>query len=268
MKEELQDMSMGLEEADQQAAAPKKNKRSLLSQEALAAWDQVVELPEGSTRPATGQVLRILKNKRHQVSGLLMAVEGVEAFMPASLTGITRKERIASYIGETMEVEIIRLNKEECDMIVARTGVERHQPEPKEQVDEDNRKEQKLERLRQAMAELSEGQIIKGKIVAVSRHGILVQVTKELRGLVHRSNLPWVLKKGVRLPVNIGDQINVIIKELNMENTRISLGLADLEGKEQLTKPTFKEEKARTVSQPKEAPKKGFFQRLLAKLGF
>lgn len=70
------------------------------------------------------------------------------------------------------------------------------------------------------------GSRIHGKVMGVTDYGIFVQIEPGIEGLVHVSEMSW--SKRAKHPsklVNAGDEVEVVVLELNSEQRRISLGL-------------------------------------------
>lgn len=69
--------------------------------------------------------------------------------------------------------------------------------------------------------------IVPGKVVSLTDYGAFVELEEGVEGLIHISEMFWTTKK-FRHPskiMSIGDEINVMILDINQENKRISLGL-------------------------------------------
>ena len=74
------------------------------------------------------------------------------------------------------------------------------------------------------------GSKLEGKIVSLADYGAFVELNEGIEGLVHVSEMSWT--KRVKHPsqvVNVGDEVKVIVLEIDLENRRISLGMKQLE---------------------------------------
>ena len=70
------------------------------------------------------------------------------------------------------------------------------------------------------------GSRLHGKIMGVTDYGAFVQIEPGIEGLVHVSEMSW--SKRVKHPsklVKAGDEVEVVVLDLNLEQRRISLGL-------------------------------------------
>lgn len=76
-----------------------------------------------------------------------------------------------------------------------------------------------------------EGEKIKGTVKRCAAFGAFVEITPGIEGLVHISEMSYV--KRIVKPedvVAVGETVNVMIKEIDPENRRISLSMKDAEG--------------------------------------
>ncbi len=74
------------------------------------------------------------------------------------------------------------------------------------------------------------GKQLEGKIVNLADYGAFVELGEGIEGLIHVSEMSWV--KRIKHPsdlVKVGDEVKVIVLELDAENRRISLGMKQLE---------------------------------------
>jgi small subunit ribosomal protein S1 len=71
---------------------------------------------------------------------------------------------------------------------------------------------------------------VKGKVVSIARYGAFVELEKGLEGLVHISEMSWT--QHVKHPsalLSVGDEIEVVVLNIDKENRKISLGLKQVE---------------------------------------
>jgi small subunit ribosomal protein S1 len=67
---------------------------------------------------------------------------------------------------------------------------------------------------------------VKGKVTSITDYGSFVQLEEGVEGLVHVSEMSWTKK--VRHPskiLSVGDEVEVMVLEVDLEHKRISLGL-------------------------------------------
>jgi small subunit ribosomal protein S1 len=70
------------------------------------------------------------------------------------------------------------------------------------------------------------GKKYKGKVSSITDYGAFVEIDKGIEGLVHVSEMSWT-KKNIHPSqiVNVGDEVEVMILEMDLEKRRISLGM-------------------------------------------
>lgn len=73
------------------------------------------------------------------------------------------------------------------------------------------------------------GAKLHGKIVSVAEYGAFVELAEGIEGLIHVSEMSWTKRvKHANQLVNVGDEVDVVVLEVDMENRRISLGMKQL----------------------------------------
>ena len=73
-----------------------------------------------------------------------------------------------------------------------------------------------------------EGTEVLGKVVSLTNYGAFIEIEEGVEGLIHVSEMSWTKK--IRQPssvVNLGEQISAVIKEVDIENRRISLSMKE-----------------------------------------
>ncbi len=70
------------------------------------------------------------------------------------------------------------------------------------------------------------GDRVKGKVVSLTDYGAFIELEPGVEGLIHISEMTWA--KRVKHPskvVNVGDEVEAVILDVDLENKRISLGM-------------------------------------------
>ena len=114
-------------------------------------------------------------------------------------------------VGEEIDAQILTLDREERKMSL---GVKQLTPDPWEDVE----------------AKYSIDSKHKGKVTNISDFGVFVALETGVDGLIHISDLSW--SKKVNHPseiTKVGDEIEIVILEIDRENRRLSLGHKQLE---------------------------------------
>ena len=74
------------------------------------------------------------------------------------------------------------------------------------------------------------GQRVKGKAVSITDYGVFVELEKGIEGLVHISEMSWT--QHIKHPskfISLGEELEVVILNIDKENKKISLGLKQIE---------------------------------------
>ncbi len=151
--------------------------------------------------------------------GLLVNVEGVNAFVPLSQIASGRPERgspevtekaLAEWVGRTLTVKVIELNRRRNRAIVSeRAAMQEKRAAEKERL----------------LQELNEGEIRTGRIASIRDFGIFVDVGGA-DGLVHLSELSWErTPKSPHEFFKVGEEVEVYVLKIDQENKKIALSL-------------------------------------------
>jgi small subunit ribosomal protein S1 len=151
--------------------------------------------------------------------GLLVNVEGVNAFVPLSQIATGRPERgspevtekaLAEWVGRTLTLKVIELNRRRNRAIVSeRAALQEKRAAEKERL----------------LQELNEGEIRTGCITSIRDFGIFVDVGGA-DGLVHLSELSWErTPKSPQDMFKMGDEVEVYVLKVDQENKKIALSL-------------------------------------------
>jgi len=165
------------------------------------AWAKLAEAYE-TGQPIEGEVLQVVKG------GLIIFV-GLRAFLPASQVGLRYEPNLEKYVGQTLRVRVIELDRSRNKVIVSQKVV----------------LEEELEAKRAALwQELAEGQVRKGTVTKLTDFGAFVDLGG-IEGLVHISELSWARVKHPSEVLQEGEEIEVMVLGVDRERERVSLGL-------------------------------------------
>ena len=147
--------------------------------------------------------------------GLLVNVEGVNAFVPLSqIVGITgdREAAIAQlgeYEGRTLSFKVIEINRRRNRVILSeRAAVQEWRAEQKDRL----------------LEELNEGEIRAGRITSIRPFGVFVDLGGA-DGLAHLSELSWERDVDPESMFTIGQTVNVFITKIDKESKKIGLSI-------------------------------------------
>jgi small subunit ribosomal protein S1 len=149
--------------------------------------------------------------------GLLVNVEGVNAFIPLSQVVGVHPERgeeepnafLAQAVGRTLRVKVIEINRRRNRVILSERAAL-----------QDWRSRQK-DRL---LSELKEGEIRRGRITSVRDFGVFVDLGGA-DGLAHLSELSWDRNQSPADIYHVGDEVDVYIVKVDPEAKKIALSL-------------------------------------------
>lgn len=73
------------------------------------------------------------------------------------------------------------------------------------------------------------GTKVSGEVVSVKDYGVFIELTDGIEGLIHVSEMSWTQKaKQPMKEYQVGDKIDAVVLDVDIENKRISLGLKQL----------------------------------------
>lgn len=172
--------------------------------DAVKGWEDIVKASEEGT-VLSGIVTDVIKG------GILVSVNGVKIFVPASQSGVTRDEKLDKLLHTNVRLAIIEINR----------GRKRAVGSIRQVLREERRK------LAEAIwNEIEEGKEYKGVVKSLTSYGAFVDIGG-VDGMVHVSELSWSRIRHPSEVVNVGDTINVYVKSFDKEAKKISLGYKD-----------------------------------------
>ncbi|AFM26228.1 30S ribosomal protein S1 [Desulfomonile tiedjei] len=113
-------------------------------------------------------------------------------------------------VGDQIQVKVLKFDQDKERVSL---GMKQIQPDPWENVEERYPKESEWT----------------GKVVSITDYGVFVELEKGVEGLVHISEMTWTKKP--RHPsklVQVGDEVDVMVLNVDKEQKRISLGMKQL----------------------------------------
>jgi small subunit ribosomal protein S1 len=167
-------------------------------------WDSI-ERAANEKMPVVGTVLGRVKG------GVTIDI-GIKAFLPGSQLEIRPVRNLDSYIGQQIEVRVIKLNKKRGNVVVSR----------KELLEE----EQTAKR-GETLEHLEEGAVLTGTVKNLTDYGAFVDLGG-IDGLLHITDMSWGRLTHPRDLVNVGDEIQVKVLKFDREKQRVSLGFKQL----------------------------------------
>ena len=164
-------------------------------------WDKILTIcNEGGT--IAGKVKAVVKG------GLLVNI-GVEAFLPASQIDIVPPRNLQGYVANTYDFKVVKINQERQNIVLSR----------RELIEQErNERRQKL------LAEMTPGDIRKGTVKNITDFGAFIDLNG-LDGLLHITDMSWGRIGHPSEILKVGQEIDVVVLDINREKERVSLGL-------------------------------------------
>ncbi len=164
-------------------------------------WDNILtKFPEGSV--ATGRV-------KAKVKGGLIIIIGVDAFMPASHIDVQPPKNLDQYVGQTYDFKVLKINLERKNIVLSR----------RELIEQ-----QRTEKRRALLDSIQPGQFRKGVVKNITDFGAFIDLDG-MDGLLHITDMSWGRISHPSEMLKQGEEIEVMIIEVNREKERVSLGL-------------------------------------------
>jgi len=170
----------------------------------LRVWDTIEKAANDKT-PVTGTVVS-------RVKGGLTVDIGLKAFLPGSQLEIRPVRNLDGYIGQQLEVRVIKLNKKRGNVVVSR----------KEILEEDQNAKRSG-----TLEQLGEGAVLTGTVKNLTDYGAFVDLGG-IDGLLHITDMSWGRLTHPRDLVNVGDEIQVKVLKFDKDKQRVSLGFKQL----------------------------------------
>ncbi|HTL16298.1 MAG TPA: 30S ribosomal protein S1 [Patescibacteria group bacterium] len=164
-------------------------------------WERILTIcNEGGT--IAGKVKAIVKG------GLLVNI-GVEAFLPASQIDVTTPKNLAQYVGNTYDFKVVKINQERQNIVLSR----------RELIEQE-----RMERRQKLLTEMTPGDIRKGTVKNITDFGAFIDLNG-IDGLLHITDMSWGRIGHPSELLKVGQDIDVVVLDINREKERVSLGL-------------------------------------------
>jgi small subunit ribosomal protein S1 len=167
-------------------------------------WETILsKCEEGSIIP--GRV-------RSKVKGGLIVSIGVDSFLPASQIDVQPPKNLDQYVGQTYDFKVIKINQDRKNIVVSR----------RELIEE-----QRMEKRRALLENIKPGDTRRGMVKNITDYGAFVDLDG-LDGLLHITDMSWGRIQHPSEMVKQGEEVEVMIIEVDRERERVSLGLKQL----------------------------------------
>jgi small subunit ribosomal protein S1 len=159
------------------------------------------------------EVIDVLVTKANK-GGLMIEIEGTEAFMPVSQLSSAHYPRVEGgdktkilselnkLVNQTLKVKIIDLNVREKKLIVSEKATEEN-------------------KLKVALEKYKVGDAVEGTITGIVDFGAFIKFD-DLEGLIHISEMDWQIINNPSEIFNVGDKVKAQIIEINKDRVSLS----------------------------------------------
>ena len=171
-------------------------------------WERILTIcNEGGT--IQGKVKSVVKG------GLVVNI-GVEAFLPASQIDIITPKNLAQFVNNTYEFKVVKINQDRQNIVLSR----------RELIEQE-----RSEKRSKLLAEMVPGDIRKGTVKNITDFGAFIDLNG-IDGLLHITDMSWGRIAHPSELLKVGQEIDVVVLDVNKEKERVSLGL-----KQKMTNP-------------------------------
>jgi len=164
-------------------------------------WERILTICNEGGRIA-GKVKSIVKG------GLIVNI-GVEAFLPASQIDVITPKNLQQFVGNTYDFKVVKINQERQNIVLSR----------RELIEAE-----RAERRQKLLSEMTPGDIRKGTVKNITDFGAFIDLNG-IDGLLHITDMSWGRIAHPSDILKVGQDIDVVVLDINREKERVSLGL-------------------------------------------
>ena len=165
------------------------------------AWNKFTEaFDEGSVVKGT---------IKFRVKGGLMVDVGVDAFLPGSQVDLGPVKNLDDFVAREFDFKILKINRERRNIVISRREL---------------LEEEKARKRAVLMAEIFPGQLRKGMVKNITDFGAFIDL-HGVDGLLHITDMSWGRVSHPSEMVTVGDEVELLILDVDRERERVSLGL-------------------------------------------
>jgi small subunit ribosomal protein S1 len=152
----------------------------------------------------------LIKGKvKSVVKGGLMVNIGVEAFLPASQIDIVPPKDLQQFVGNTYDFKIVKINDDRRNVVLSR----------RELIEQE-----RSEKRQKFMDSVKVGDRVSGTVKNLTDFGAFIDLDG-MDGLLHITDMTWGRLGHPSELVKVGQQLEVVVLDINKEKERVSLGL-------------------------------------------
>jgi small subunit ribosomal protein S1 len=146
---------------------------------------------------------------KFRVKGGLMVDVGVDAFLPGSQVDLGPVKNLDDFVAKEFDFKILKINRERRNIVISRREL---------------LEEEKARKRASLMSEIFPGQLRQGVVKNITDFGAFVDL-HGVDGLLHITDMSWGRVSHPSEMVAVGDEIELVILDVDRERERVSLGL-------------------------------------------
>ncbi|MBI4777631.1 30S ribosomal protein S1 [Candidatus Desantisbacteria bacterium] len=165
------------------------------------AWTEMIKSYE------TGKILsgKVINTTR---GGLIIDI-GMPGFVPFSQVDIKRPDNLNSYMGKTLRVRVIELNREGNNLVLSQRQVLEEEYNQKKEMFFDS---------------FVDGMVCDGVVSKITSFGAFIDLGG-IDGLVHLSEISWTRIKHPKDVLKQGDNVKVVVLKIDKDSRKVSLSI-------------------------------------------
>tara|TARA_Y100001935_G_scaffold250284_1_gene250149 strand:+ start:3442 stop:5334 length:1893 start_codon:yes stop_codon:yes gene_type:complete len=171
----------------------------------LQRWQELRDIFD-TQEVITGKIIKRIKG------GMVVDLDGVQAFLPGSQIDVRPVKDFDKYIDTDMKLKVVKFNEFRKNIVVSHKAIL-----------EESLAEQRTE----LFNKLKVGSIMEGRVKNITDFGVFIDLGG-IDGLLHITDLSWGRVNHPSEIVNIDDNLSVKIIDFDSEKKRVSLGLKQL----------------------------------------
>ena len=171
----------------------------------MQSWERLRHANQ-TQETITGRVVERIKG------GLKVDLDGVPAFLPGSQIDVRPVRNLEAFLGQHIEVRVIKLNRKRGNVVVSRKAV----------IEETVGKKKA-----ETLSNIEEGVILEGVVKNITDYGAFIDLGG-IDGLLHIIDMSWGRIQSPTEVVKVGESVQVKVLKFDREKERISLGYKQL----------------------------------------
>lgn len=171
----------------------------------VLAWDRLQTLMEKQTIIKT-KVAGVVK------AGVVVYVEGIRGFVPASKLSLNYVENLEEWLGKDIELRVINVDEEDKKLVLSAREILR---------------EREAEEKKARISNVEVGLVTEGTVESLQPYGAFINLGNGLSGLVHVSQISEKRIKSPAAVLKVGDTVKV--KVIAVKDGKLSLSMKALQ---------------------------------------